>query len=275
MSIQLNNTDIVLRPSSIDNAQQCAYQWAKVFLEGIVTIPNSRAAIGTGIHAGVEHMWQEAIQIGHKAPNLTMMKDAAIESFEEETKLGEMRFDSGETTDSCHSEIIAGTEAFVDDLVPFLDIPEAVEQRYTIGLAHPIVKAISGTVDYIGGGYIDDVKTSKRKPTPTNYTTQQSIYKMLAEANGVTVNYNRIQGVVLTKKPYGLILDLEPNIEQAKYLVNNLLDKIEVFAKGIVPAETIFSCNTKYYLCSRKYCALHGSCPATKRTANNDEKVKL
>lgn len=274
MSIKLNNTDIVLRPSSIDNAQQCAYQWAKVFLEGVITIPNSRAAIGTGIHAGVEALWTEAMTSGRKEPNLSMIHDAAVESFNEESKKG-MRYDDGETIDTCHQEIINGTSAFVDDLVPFLDIPERVESRFTINLEHPIVKAISGTVDYCGNGNLDDVKTSKRKPSTPNYVTQQSIYKMLAEAEGVEVKRNRIQGVVLTKNPYGIILDLEPNVDQAKYLVNNLLDKIEVFAQDIVPAETIFSCNTKYYLCSKKYCSLHGSCPATKRTANAVEKPKL
>lgn len=274
MTIKINNTDIVLRPSSIDNAQQCAYQWAKVFLEGIITIPNSRAAIGTGIHSAVEHMWSESIAKGEKEIHMDSMTDAAIESFNEEAKKG-MRYDEGENVDSCHKEIINGTTAFVDDLVPFLDIPDAVEQRYTINLDHPVVSAISGTVDYIGGGNLDDVKTSKRKPSVANYTTQQSIYKMLAQAEGKTVDRSRIQGVVLTKAPYGIMLELEPNIDQAKYLVNNLLDKIEVLAADVAPAETIFSCNTKYYLCSPKYCSLHGSCPATKRAANAVEKVKL
>ena len=78
-----------------------------------------------------------------------------------------------------------------------------------------------------------------------------------------------IQSVVLKKEPACHILELEPNVDQAKYLVNNLLDTLEIAAKGSVPMEVLFRCNTKYYLCSEKYCSLHGSCPATKTTVKH------
>jgi len=173
MSIKINRTEIVIRPSSVDSFQQCAYQWAKVFLEGRVTIPSSRAAIGTGIHKAVEVMWDEAIQRGVNDPNVDMMFDAGVEAFKEESKKEGMSYNEGETIDTCNKEIIIGTQAFVDDLVPFLDIPTAVEKRFTINISdHPIVSAISGTVDYIAPGRIDDVKTSKRKPSLPNYVTQ-------------------------------------------------------------------------------------------------------
>lgn len=266
MSIKINNTGITIRPSSIDTSMQCGYQWAKVFLEGVVTIPSSRAAIGTGIHAGAEKFWTEAMASSVKDPNLDMMTDAGIEAFREELQKG-MKFDDGEDKNTCEKEIVAGTQAFIDDIVPFLDIPTGVEQRFTIPIAgHPIVKEISGTVDYIVPGMIDDIKTSKKTPVASGYVIQQSTYKILAEANGHKITRNRIQGVVLTKQPKGTILELETNVEQAKYFINKLLDKIEYAAKDIVPIDALFSCNTKYYLCSKKYCSLHGSCPATKGT---------
>lgn len=271
--IKINNTEIVLRPSSLDGSMQCGFQWAKVFLEGVNTIPSARAAIGTGIHKGIEVMWEEAIAANSKDANLDMMHDAAIEAFKEETKKG-MQYDDGENANTAEREIINGTNAWVDDLLPFLSIPEGVEKRFTIPISdHPIVSAVSGTVDYIGDGCVDDVKTSKKKPSVANYITQQSIYRMLAEANGYKVKHNRIQGVALLKSKVDCyLLDLEPNIDQAKYIVNSLLDKIRVAVADIAPIETIFSCNTKYYLCSPKYCSLHGSCPATRRNANAQEK---
>jgi len=275
MTIKINNTDIVIRPSSVDSFQQCSYQWAKVFLEGHNSIPSSRAAIGTGIHKGIEEMWKEAIARGKNDPNVDMMFDAAIEAFNEESKKEGMSYNEGETIDSCHKEITAGTQAFVDELVPFLDIPSATEQRFTLEIGnHPVVKALSGTVDYIADGRIDDVKTSKRKPVVANYVTQQSIYKLLAEHNGVEVRHSMIQSVVLKKEPACHILELEPNIPQAKYLVNNILDTIEAAANELAPMETLFHCNTKYYLCSPKYCNMHGSCPATKKHTP-DMKPKL
>lgn len=262
MKIELKQTDIVLRPSSLDNFMNCSYQWAAVFLHGMITIPNSRAAIGTGIHAGIEQMWTQAIKDKEKDPYRDGMIDAAVEAFNEEDKKG-MKYDDGESVNSCHGEIIGGIEVYIEESLPFLDIPDAVEERYTIKLDHPIVKALSGTVDYIGGGNLDDVKTSKRKPVPSGFVIQQSIYKMLAEANGKKVERNRIQGVVLTAKPKAMILELEPDIPRAKYVVNTLLDTIETASKDLVPMETLFRCNTKYYLCSKKYCSLYGKCPAT------------
>ena len=264
--ITINETNLRIRPSAIDTFNQCSFQWAKVFLEGITTIPNSRAAIGTGVHAGVETMWNDAIRSGKKDPYVDGMVDAGVEAFDEELKLGNMRFDDGEDQNSCHMEIVQGINCYVDNLVDFLDIPTAVEKRFTVPISnHPLVQDISGTVDYIAPGRIDDVKTSKRKPSVANYKTQQSIYRFLAEENGHPVTHNMIQGVVFTKTPQAMILEADIDVQQAKNVVNSLLDTLRVAAEGSVPLDVLFRCNPKYYLCSNKYCTLYGSCPATKR----------
>ncbi len=266
MSIKINNTDIVIRPSSVDSFQQCQYQWAKVYLEGVTTIPSSRAAIGTGIHKGIEEMWKEAISSGKKDPNIGLMLDAATESFKEEATKKEMSYNDGETIDTCNREIILGTQAFVDELVPFLDIPIAVEKRFTVDIGHhPIVNGVSGVVDYIATDRIDDIKTSTRKPPASKFLAQQSTYKFLAQENGHVVNHNMLQVVVLKKEPACHILELKPNVLQAKYLINNILDTVEAACNEVTSMEVLFKCNTKYYLCSKKYCSLHGTCPATKQ----------
>ncbi len=272
-TIKITQTDICIRPSSVDTFQQCPYQWAKVFLEGKTSIPNARAAIGTGIHRGIEVMWNEAILSKKKDPNAGMMTDASIEAFHEEGKKG-LRYDDGENQTTAEGDIKKGIEAYIEDCMPFLDIPKAVETRFEVEISdHPIVTSVGGTVDYLAEGILDDVKTSKKTPSTPNYRTQQSIYKYLAEANGVQIRQNRIQGVVLTKKAKGTILEMETDVDQAKYIVNTLLDTIEFAAKDLVPIDQLFRCNTKYYLCSTKYCAFHGSCPATKTTVKG--KVNL
>lgn len=273
--IKINNTGIVLRPSSIDTFQSCPHQWAKVFLEGVITIPNARAAIGTAIHKGVEVMWKEAIEWNKKDPNTDMMFDASIEALHEEGKKG-LRYDDGEDQSTAEKEITAGIISFVDDIVPYLDIPEAVEKRLSFNITdHPIVSGVSGTVDYILPTILDDVKTSKRKPTVANYVTQQSIYKILAIKNGYNIKHSRIQGIVLKKKPESHILPLEPNIDQAKYTINALLGTLQLASEDKAPIDLLFRCNTKYYLCSTKYCSLHGSCPATKRHSPEPTKTPV
>ncbi len=262
--IKLNQEEIVIRPSSIDTFFNCSFQWAKVFLEGITTIPNARAAIGTAIHKGVEEMWLEAQLTQQKdSINLSMITDAAIEEFQNLDSDG-LNYDNNENCNTAEDEVVHGTRAFVEDIVPYTDIPLRVEQRHTIKLNHPIVTAISGTLDYESKDTIADVKTSKRKPVAQSYVTQQSIYKFLAEENGSEIKHSMIQGVALTKNPTGHILELEPNIPRAKYLVNTMLDALEAFYNGVDP-KLLFRGNPKYYLCSPKYCSLYnGGCPYVK-----------
>lgn len=267
MSIDIKETGICIRPSSVDSFQACPYQWAKVFLEGNKSIPGARAAIGTAIHRGIEVMWTEAMVLNKKEPNLSMMLDASIDEYDEIDKEQELMYDKEENSDTSHLAITGGITAYIEDCMPFLDIPEAVESRFDVNISgHEIVASVGGTVDYIGNGVIDDVKTSKRKPIPSSYTTQQSLYKYLAEANGVKVHTNRIQGVVLTKTPKAMILEMETDVPKAKFLVNTILATITEAMKDLVPIELLFRCNTKHYLCSPKYCSFHGtSCPATNK----------
>jgi len=253
-----------LRPSAIDSFFTCPLQWAGTFIGGHQSMPNARAAIGTAIHLGIEEMWKEAMATKEKAPNLSMMKDAAQEEFLRIDQEDDLCYDSGENLGTAQREIGEGIGAFVEDIVPFTDIPTAVEQRYTIPLDHKMVEDLSGTVDYINPDTIADVKTSKRKPVPSNYQTQQSIYKILANANGCNVKHNLIQGVVLKTKPQGHILELEPDEAKAKRLVNVMLDTLDVFYEDKIAPEVLFRPNPKHYLCSEKYCTFYGtSCPAT------------
>lgn len=275
MTIKINNTDIRLRPSAIDGFFGCAYQWGLNFLEGRQSRSNSRAAIGTAIHAGAEAFWSETIISNKKDPNLSMMTDACMEAFKEEQKK-DMKFGDGETEGTCAVEIIKGTEAFIEDIVPFAKIPVAVEKFFEIPIKHELVSAIGGTVDYITENTIADLKTGKKKPTVKNYTTQQSIYKYLAQENGIDVKHNLIHSVVLKNVPEGSIIGMETDVDNAKYLVNTILDTLDLVIKDVAPIETILRGNPKYMFCSAKWCDHHSDCPfAQGKIQVEDEPVKI
>lgn len=271
--IKVLQQDIRLRPSSIDSFFGCAFQWGKHFLEGESSIPNARAAIGTGIHAGAEAMWKESMAAGEKIVNLSMMNDAAIEAYEEEKQKG-MELDEGVTHNDNINEIRAGNEAFAEDIVPYAQIPMAVESFLKVDIDHALVSELGGTIDYMTPHIIGDLKTSKRKPTVSSYVTQQSIYKFLAESNGYEIKHNIIQSVVLKKVPEGMVLPLEAEVDQTKQLVNIMLDTLDVVHEDRIPIETILRPNPKYIFCSEKYCKFYGNCPAT--NARKDfKKVQL
>ena len=276
--IKINNENLRIRPSAVEGFYSCAYSWGKTFLEGTARpASNSRASIGTAIHAGVEAMWNDAITKGQADPNIGMMGDAAMEAWKEEMKNG-MNYGKGEDENTCAVEIIKGTSAFVDDIVPFTPVPTAVEEFYTIPIKHVFVEELGGTIDYISDDTIADVKTSKRKSGPEGHRVQQSIYRMLANENGRDIKHNLIQQVVMNKNPVGNILQLEPDIDQAKYLVNGILDTLDLVAKDVAPIETILRPNPKHIFCSQKFCPHYNSCPAIKgnlRPTQSQVNIKL
>ena len=254
--------DLIIRPSSIDTFLQCPQQWYQVFINGRTSIPNSRAVIGTAIHKGVEQMWSESISVKTQIHSLSAMSDAAMEAWAEETHDG-IQYDASENEGTCAKEIVTGLETYVEDIVPWVSLPTAVEQRYTVEIDnHPIVSAVSGTLDYINTdlGIIADLKTGKRKHSIANSQTQQSIYRFLAEENGIDVNVSIIQNVVLKTKPEGHVMDASINLPQAKNITNQLLDVLEVLHTDTVDPDILFRGNPKYYLCSPKYCAFYNEC---------------
>jgi hypothetical protein len=264
--ITINNENLRIRPSAIESFYSCPFSWGKTFLEGASQGPNnSRASIGTAIHAGVENMWQDAIKSGKKDPNLGAITDAAMESWKLQKSEEGVTFGAKENEESCVSEIISGSTAFIEDIVPFTSIPTGVEEFFKIDIAdNPFISELGGTVDYINSDTIADVKTSKRKSGPEGHSVQQSVYKMLANANGHKIEHNLIQQVVLTKNPTGNILQLEADIPQAKWLINGMLDVMDLIAKDVAPIETILRPNPKHIFCSEKFCPHHASCPAVK-----------
>lgn len=256
------NDKLILRPSALDTAVQCPQQWYRVFILGGTSIPNSRAAIGTGIHAGVEEGWNDSIKAKTKIFSKGAMADAAVEAFEEEEQKG-LVYDAGDDKNTCIKEMLVGLDTFTDDIAPWVALPTAVEVYKEVKITgHPIVGGIGGTIDYLEerNGIIADLKTGKKKHNVSNSSTQQSIYKYVAEENGVKINVSNIQSVVLKAKPEGHVLDAQINLPKAKAIVNTLLDTLEVLQTDTVDPDILFRGNPKYWLCSPKYCAFYNEC---------------
>ena len=262
MSTDINwdGTEIRLRPSSIDSFYGCAFQWANVFLAGKFSIPSARAAIGTAVHKGVEEMWKDAMLTKSKDQiNINMSIDAAIQEFQDIDQ--DLMYDDGENSNTAEDLVETGVKVFVEDIVPYVDIPDHVEHFLKIDIDNKVVNELGGTIDYVIPNEISDVKTSKRKPIPQSYVTQQDVYKLLAEKHGYDIQRQTIQGIAFTKQPVGHILEVQSQMPRTKYLVNHLLDTLTAFHDGVDP-KFLFRGNPKYYLCSEKYCTFYTrGCP--------------
>jgi len=258
------NENMIIRPSSIANSLSCGWQWFNTYMLGRNSIPSNRAAIGTAIHAGVERLWKEAQQTREVGTGLAEYVGAAQIEY---TKAAEgVVLEDFESVGGAQREVEAGVASYLEDIAPYATIPDDVEVRYTVRVPNsPVIKAISGTLDYRAGAVIADVKTSQRKPVLGNYDLQQTTYKMLVEANGVTVKQNLIHGVVLRKTGVdGMILELDPTraderMAFTKVTLKSLIARANAVFEGLDP-KLVFSGNPKHYLCSEKYCAFYKEC---------------
>lgn len=272
---------MTLRPSSIGSFINCPYQWYNVFILGKNTIPGARAHLGTAIHKSAEVLWSDAINTGVKDLNISRATDAAVEELHEICKQQPPEY-GDDKPEEIEKLAVEGAKAFINDLAPIIDIPLAVEKRYTIEIDNPIIDKISGSLDYVGERSIHDIKTTKNKPVMSNYSLQQGAYALLREGNGEQIDNIKIQAVVLKdatakkqSEAHGLLMDmiedntnpflsLESIKEQSRYVINNILDTVNVYSKDIVRPEILFRGNPKSMLCSNKYCNLYAECPFVK-----------
>lgn len=253
---------ITIRPSSLSSFLNCPYQWMRVHLYGERTIPSARAVIGTSIHKSAEVMWNEAILTGKKDLNISKAEDIAVAEYEELSKQDAISFDDVDPFDAARI-VASGAKAFMQDIAPITDIPDAVEKRYSFDLGHNI--RVSGSCDYVKDNILGDIKSTKRKPATAHYLLQQSCYAILRDMNNEPTTTALIQAVVFGKETRGEVIELELDKAKAKYVVNHMAEKIKIWKQDVVDEKMLFGCNTEWYLCSPKYCSLHGKCPATKR----------
>ncbi len=258
-------SNIVLRPSSIKSYLSCPRKWFECFINDIPQPQNSRAAIGTASHAGVEMGWILAMNAGNKeAIDLAAMEATALGKWREifNDAQGEMSFDKGKDDKDAERDVLAATrllyrEVMMLDSVP---IPEAVEKRFTVDIDHRVVGSISGSADYVCGNTIADIKTSKRLIGANAHVLQQTIYKWLANKNGMNVKHNMIHGVIFVANPYVQIFEMDSNEEMMTHVINGLLAKLDLVYDGADP-DVIFHGNTSDYLCSNLYCGSRNTCP--------------
>lgn len=265
----------VLRPSSVDGFFSCGWQWYNVFVLGKNTIPSLRANIGTAIHKSAEVMWNEAIISGQKDLNLSKATDIAMQEFHE-IQAREAGRDPRLTIGEAESFVVGGAKAFMLDIAPVTEIPMAVERRFTKVVENSWFSAVSGTVDYITMDTIGDIKsTSKTISSGSNYVTQQSIYKHLAKHEGLPIEHNIIQGVILTKVPKGQILSMDANENRALALIDSIMTTMDLCTRDIIDPMILFRGNPKHIFCSATYCNLYYDCPFVKEIAPEPTKLSV
>lgn len=263
----------VIRPSSIKTYVNCPRKWYQQFILDKNTTGNA-AATGTAIHAAVEAYWRNAKAQNEKSSLVDNWCEIGVEKFRELDKKVDIIYDDGASLDSCIDKVYMGATAYINDIAPALPMPEFVEHRVSYPIKdHPFVKAISGTIDYIGKDFIADLKTGKSKPSSRKHILQCSLYRKLARFCGIEREQFQIHAVTFVKDPEkrAHVFDSMINEKQASFIVNQLLDRLRKLnqedPKLLFP-DMLFPGNPEFYLCGPKFCPVYDNCPFSCGRAN-------
>ncbi|MCH9740365.1 MAG: hypothetical protein K0U38_05945 [Epsilonproteobacteria bacterium] len=262
-----NFEKFTLRPSTVIGFASCERSWFNNFVKGVKSINSSKAMVGTAIHSAAEYYWTGCIKDNTKLDwNMSELQEYAMDCF----LAGEnVVYESGENEQTCKNKIFNGTSALFRDIIEYTDVPLKTEYRVTMPIEHPMIKDISGTIDYLGKDSIADIKTSGAKYQPKKAVVQQSIYKMLAEYNGYTVNNCTIQAVILLKNStYGQVAEVQTNLGMAEALIESIKLKLHYYynmkMEGKLSDEIIedllFAGNPGHYLCDDRFCPSRPTC---------------
>ena len=262
MSEVSESRGFVIRPSSLATMLLCPARGYKEFLsQHQPTAHPSAAAVGTCVHKAAETYWKLCIKAQEKLEYDTqLMTHIAQKEFESIEADPGLNWASDHTMTIAMEQIAIGVDAYGKSIVPTTDIPLAVEMRVEKKIDHPVVSAISGTIDAVYPDHIVDIKCrmKNRKKNTSEFTIQQSIYVMLARHAGYEIKESKIHQILLGN---GVVHneDCFINIPKVEFIISNLLERLEAVHNGLSP-DVAFSGNSDHFLCNKRWCDYWEGC---------------
>ena len=281
---------IVFRPSEVNAAMGCVRFWAanSGTLQGEVqragyelgqTKVHVAAAIGTGVHRGIEVALRRKL-LGQSF-DLTFCQAEAVDAYvavvTEGGGFGRMVWDASSTPGSAHHQVERMVRAWCAFRLDEEWMPVAIEERTNMPLAPGY--ELSGQIDqgFDLPGAVVDVKTGGQRPTPQ---VQLGCYGILREwRTGKPVDHLGIDYIPRTPlvKPQGRPVrywyDAAACKAQAWAVLRQLIAATQEWQRlchdrgyiGTVLA-TLFPANPGFRLCSKTWCAAKGTafCPISK-----------
>ena len=252
----------VIRPSSLATMLMCPARGYRDFLaQHQPTAHPSAAAVGTCVHKAAETYWNMCITAKQKLEfDEQLMIHIAQKEFEAIEADPGLNWMADHTMPIAMEQIAVGVQAYGRAIVPTTEIPLAVEVRVEKKIDHPVVSAISGTIDSIYPDHIVDIKCrmKNRKKNTSEFTIQQSIYVMLARHAGYEIKESKIHQILLGN---GVVHneDCFINLPKVEFIISNLLERLEAVHNGLSP-EVAFSGNSDHFLCNKRWCDYWESC---------------
>jgi len=271
-----NEGKIILRPSSIQQFLRCPHQWMRVHLLGEKVAPAAAARAGNALHSAFEYGFKRKKDKGELPPKDEVL-DVAIQEWQKLNQEEELRYRPGENYQSYENDIVEGVGKYYDEMMPYLQ-PEFIEERFTVEIDNPIIKAFSGTADLIIRDgetlHLVDYKFTKRKTHGSHYLLQQNSYLWLAKEGGnVDLVSSVLHNIVRPTTRSGAqinVIELEYKEKYLKFWVNLMLEAIEEFwehGTGLLKGGSDPVTN---YLCSSEWCGFWHECPFVEGLRNEE-----
>lgn len=268
-----------LRPSGLTTFADCERRWAARNAKDLVDWADFRlrqigqsigAAVGGGIHAGVEATFKEKLETGGSLTRDAAAVEAAVAEFDR--RLSEQEFFFDDTTNSRqtgHKQLQRMTMTYRQTLGKAL-WPAGVEERRQADLGDGWTA--SGQVDQLatadaGGLDIHDLKSgTQRRSNAIQYGT----YSLIFKANGYDIKRlyeDFLPRVRLNKEqppPTIVPINLEDAEMESWVMVQRVKFSVSQFIKivesggGRAP-QTAFKPNPLSPMCSDRYCPAWGT----------------
>ena len=262
---------LLLRASNLNTAEDCE---RRAGFRALNPDHEGHAHIG-GIVGTMAHRIVEAVVRDESRP-----EESAAKHLEEEMDRGSVEFDGltandGEAIRQARS-LAKGIWGFAGATLRKMDVEMELRSPMGIRLGDDREVVLKGTLDYIGGGRILDIKTSRSRRGVFSHA-QMGAYHQLASDHDHDVGSIGILYMPRTalKNPQPEPELIGVSVEAARTHSNQMIAGLTDGLKSAITPDRYdyspFRANPQSMLCSAKWCPLHGTehCPITEPEKEN------
>lgn len=278
-----DGTQVWVRQSWLGNALDCAERARyNIVLPDLFTPTSDQAAIGTGVHAGIQNVLEGDIDPQHIG---IAARNAVYELCDTET----IYFTDYDDPNDMANMAEACALAWVRDIMPYVPMGGQCEVPFEVldvANVEGVRVHIKGTADYIepplDGVVLDDWKSTNRKYEQwkkQRFDHQSAVYSLAHrrgafgwEDDGLPIIF-RFGWVLKGKNPTGHITEVRRTARHDEWVIEKISRFVEL-ALHLGEGRS-WPVNEESFMCSKKWCPAYHLCRGKFLTSYEDEKVMV
>jgi len=261
-------------PSSLAMLHRCPYQWQQRYIHGRKERPGEALVVGTAVHAGVEHNFEQKVASHEDLPVVDLLDwyhdiGWAETLDREQQRSGEsLIWDTAEETARKRGQVMLSE--YHNVVAPRVQ-PLSTEGKVAVDLGAPV--PVEGRYDVIRSSSVIDVKTGKSKQTKPKeaWRIQAAVY---GEAEGKPVEFHSVSvtktGVVGIATPLEAERLLVHPSKEERGEIRRTIQALSTYACFLMeqygPDED-WPTTGRLHTWACDYCGFRSGCPAWRNAA--------